>query len=100
MARVYKGLDLNLKRPVAIKVIEEALRTTGSYSLRFEREAQSVANLKHPNIVTIFHFGRHENVYYLVMEYIDGADLDAILRNYENNGELMPHADVRSEERR
>jgi serine/threonine protein kinase len=94
MARVYKGLDLSLKRPVAIKVIEESLRASANYAQRFEREAQSVANLKHPNIVTVFHFGKLENVYYLVMEYIDGADLDAILHNYENSGELMPHADV------
>lgn len=94
MARVYKGVDTHLKRPVAIKVVEERLRASATYAQRFEREAQAVANLKHPNIVTVFHFGRHENLYYLVMEYIDGADLDAILRNYESNGELMPHADV------
>jgi serine/threonine-protein kinase len=94
MARVYKGVDTHLKRPVAIKVVEERLRASATYAQRFEREAQAVANLKHPNIVTVFHFGRHENLYYLVMEYIDGADLDAIMRNYESNGELMPHADV------
>jgi serine/threonine-protein kinase len=94
MARVYKGIDTHLKRPVAIKVVEERLRASATYAQRFEREAQAVANLNHPNIVTVFHFGRHENLYYLVMEYIDGADLDAIMRNYESNGELMPHADV------
>ncbi len=94
MARVYKGLDLSLKRPVAVKVIEEGLRTSATYAQRFEREAQAVANLKHPNIVTVFHFGKHQNLYYLVMEYLDGADLDAILHNYEQHGELMPHTDV------
>ncbi len=94
MARVYKGLDQRLRRAVAIKVIAEDLRTSSSYAQRFEREAQAVANLKHPNIVTIFQFGSQGGLYYLVMEYIDGVDLDAILRNYENNGELMPHVDV------
>jgi serine/threonine protein kinase len=94
MSRVYKGLDTHLKRAVAVKVIEERLRTSSTYTQRFEREAQAVANLKHPNIVTVFFFGKHENLYYLVMEYIDGADLDAIMRSYESNGELMPHADV------
>lgn len=94
MARVYKGIDINLKRPVAIKMIAEGLRTNATYAQRFEREAQSVANLKHPNIVTVFHFGKHDGLYYLVMEYIDGADLDIILNNYERNGELMPHQDV------
>lgn len=94
MARVYKGLDTMLKRPVAIKVIEEGLRTSSAYAQRFEREAQSVANLRHPNIVNVYYFGNQDNVYYLVMEYIDGTDLDAILRNYGQNGELMPYADV------
>ncbi len=94
MARVYKGLDQRLRRAVAIKVIAEDLRTSSSYAQRFEREAQAVANLKHPNIVTIFQFGSQSGLFYLVMEYVDGVDLDAILRNYENNGELMPHVDV------
>lgn len=94
MARVYKGIDLGLKRQVAIKVIAEGFRASDTYAQRFEREAQAVANLKHPNIVTVFQFGKHESLYYLVMEYIDGADLDRIIHNYESNGELMPHADV------
>jgi serine/threonine protein kinase len=94
MARVYKGFDTLLKRPVAIKVIGEGYRTSSTYAQRFEREAQAVASLKHPNIVTIHSFGQHDSLYYLVMEFIDGADLDAILRNYETSGELMPHADV------
>lgn len=94
MARVYKGFDQNLRRPVAIKVIAESLRQSASYAQRFERESQAVANLKHPNIVTVFQFGSHDELYYLVMEYIDGVDLDALLRSYEDSGELMPHADV------
>lgn len=94
MARVYKGLDTMLKRPVALKVIEEGLRTSSTYAQRFEREAQSVANLRHPNIVNVFYFGNEDNLYYLVMEYIDGTDLDAIMRNYADNHELMPYADV------
>lgn len=94
MARVYKGFDQNLRRPVAIKVIAESLRQSASYAQRFERESQAVANLKHPNIVTVFQFGSHDALYYLVMEYIDGVDLDVLLRSYEDSGELMPHADV------
>ncbi len=94
MARVYKGFDTLLKRPVAIKVIDEGHRASSTYAQRFEREAQSVASLKHPNIVTVHSFGKHDTLYYLVMEYVDGADLDAILRNYETSGELTPYADV------
>ena len=94
MARVYKGMDTSLKRPVAIKVIEEHFRATVAYQLRFEHEAQAVANLHHPNIVTVYHFGKQAGLYYLVMEYINGADLDSIIRNYGATGELMPHKDV------
>jgi serine/threonine protein kinase len=94
MARVYKGLDTSLKRPVAIKVIEENFRATEAYRLRFEHEAQAVANLSHTNIVTVHHFGKQTGLYYLVMEYINGVDLDVIIRNYGASGELMPHKDV------
>ncbi|MEO8393678.1 MAG: serine/threonine-protein kinase [Chloroflexota bacterium] len=94
MARVYKGLDLSLKRPVAVKVMGEALRQSDLYAQRFEREAQAVANLHHPNIVSIFYFGNHDSLYYLVMEYIDGTDLEVVMRSYADHQELMPYADV------
>jgi serine/threonine protein kinase len=94
MARIYKGYDTSLKRAVAVKVIDEGHRASATYAQRFEREAQAVASLKHPNIVTIYSFGKLDALYYLVMEYIDGADVDAISRNYQSSGELMPHADV------
>ena len=94
MARVYKGMDISLKRPVAIKVIGEGLRQSEFYVQRFEHEAQAVANLRHPNIVSIFYFGDQDNLYYLVMEYIDGTNLEAVLTNYADNHELMPYADV------
>jgi serine/threonine protein kinase len=94
MARVYKGLDVSLKRPVAVKVMGEALRQSDLYAQRFEREAQAVANLHHPNIVSIFYFGNHDSLYYLVMEYIDGTDLEVVMRNYADHQELMPYADV------
>ena len=94
MAHVYKGLDVSLKRPVAIKVIGEVFRQSETYRQRFEREAQAVANLHHPNIVSVFYFGTQDNLYYLVMEYIDGTDLEIVLRNYADHNELMPYADV------
>src|SRR5579859_3005666 len=94
MAHVYKGMDVSLKRAVAVKVIADDLRGSDVYTQRFEREAQAVAALKHPNIVTIFQFGKQDGLYYLVMEYINGVNLDAILRNYDSSNELMPYADV------
>ena len=94
MARVYKGLDVSLKRPVAIKVIGEGLRQSQLYGQRFEREAQAVANLHHAHIVNVFYFGNQDSLYYLVMEYIDGTDLEVLMRNYADHSELMPYADV------
>ncbi len=94
MAHVYKGLDLALKRPVAVKVIVADWPGSDSSTQRFEHEAQAVAALKHPNIVTVFQFGHQDRLYYLVMEYIDGVTLDTLLGNYASSNQLMPHADV------
>ncbi len=94
MARVYKGLDVSLKRAVAVKVMDEGVRQSEVYAQRFEHEAQAVAKLSHPNIVGVFYFSNQDTLYYLVMEYIDGTDLEAILHNYADNHELMPYADV------
>ncbi len=57
MARVYLALDTRLQRYVALKVIAPDLRADQEHTLRFEREAQSIARLDHPNIVHIFRFG-------------------------------------------
>lgn len=94
MARVYKGFDLGLKRIVAVKVIEELPDPKRAVAVRFEREAAAVAQLRHPNIVTVHYFGNQKSFYYLVMEHIDGVNLHTIMQNYEAHEELMPHSDV------
>lgn len=94
MAKVYRALDVKLKRYVAIKVIAHDFRDQPEYTLRFEREAQSIARLEHPNIVRIYRFGETDEMYYMAMQYIEGADLAALIRNYNANGEVMPIADV------
>ena len=71
--RVFKGLDPDLKRPVAIKTCslsEQEMRE------RFFREAEIAARLRHPNITTVYDFGREEGEPYLVQEYLTGEDLD------------------------
>ena len=57
MARVYRGLDTRLKRYVAIKVIDAAFRADTDYVMRFEREAQAIAQLDHPHIVRLYRNG-------------------------------------------
>jgi serine/threonine-protein kinase len=77
MARVYKGYHADLDRYAAIKVITWGLVEDEDFTVRFRREAQAIASLRHPHIVTIYDFGKYEQGYYLVMEYIDGDDLEA-----------------------
>ena len=80
MGEVYKGFQPTLNRPVAIKILPEQLAKNPEFRTRFEREAQMVAVLKHPNIVSVFDFGEAQGKYYMVMEFIDGQTLSDYLR--------------------
>jgi serine/threonine-protein kinase len=75
MGEVYRARDSRLKREVAVKVLPETCLEDGEALERFEREAQIVASLSHPNIMGIHDFGRHEEVSYAVMELLDGETL-------------------------
>lgn len=81
MAVVFKGQDLSLRRYVAIKILRQDQTHHDEFLTRFQYEARSVANLAHPNIVTLHDFGADGNRYYMVMEYIDGQDLKTLIRN-------------------
>lgn len=75
MARVYEGYDPNLDRHAAIKVITPQAEDSDEMKQRFFREARAVANLHHPNIVTVYQFGQGENLYYLAMRLLEGQTL-------------------------
>jgi len=75
MARVYEGFDPNLERKAAIKVITPQAEDSDEMKQRFFREARAVANLHHPNIVTVYQFGQGENLYYLAMRLLEGQTL-------------------------
>jgi eukaryotic-like serine/threonine-protein kinase len=78
MGIVYEGRDPNLDRRVAIKTVKVenlAPEAAAEYEARFRTEARSAARLQHPNIVSVYDSDRHEDVAYLVMEYIQGDDL-------------------------
>jgi serine/threonine protein kinase len=94
MARVYRGFDVRLKRPAAIKVIDTPFRADPDYLARFEREAQAVGQLKHPHIVGVYRYGEAHNLLYIAMEYIEGADLATILAGYHEEQRLMAFEDV------
>ena len=80
MARVYKGYHARLRREVAIKVILSQIADQEGFKARFEREAQLIASLQHPNIVAVYDFGETGNVTYLVMQYVGGGTLRDQLR--------------------
>ncbi len=91
MAEIYKGRHPRLDRTVAIKILSTSLAAEADFRQRFEREAQAVAALRHPNIVQVFDFGDVEGTYYMVMEFIDGTDLAHHMRETGP----MPLAQVR-----
>jgi hypothetical protein len=75
MSEVFKGRHARLDRTVAIKILPTSLANETDFRTRFEREARSIAALRHPNIVQVFDFGDVGGTYYMVMEYIAGKDL-------------------------
>ena len=78
MAYVYKAKDMQLERMVAIKTLKPNYVEQTTFVERFKREAQTAANLNHPNIVQIFDWGIEEEPYF-VMEYIEGNTLTSII---------------------
>ncbi|GAC1402080.1 MAG: hypothetical protein NVSMB52_15960 [Chloroflexota bacterium] len=79
MASVYRARDLRLNRDVAVKLLREDLTRDPEFLRRFEREAQYVASLSHPNIVPVYDVGEENGSHYIVMEFIRGRTLkDAI----------------------
>ena len=79
MATVYKAKDTILKRYVAVKVLRDEFTTDEEFIRRFNIEAQAAASLTHPNIVSIYDVGNENNIYYIVMELIQGKTLKQII---------------------
>ena len=79
MATVYKAKDKVLNRFVAVKVLKDEYTTDTEFIRRFNAEAQSAAGLTHPNIVSVYDVGQEDNIYYIVMELIQGKTLKQII---------------------
>ncbi len=90
-AEVYRAQDLRLKRSVAVKVLRPDLGLSPGMLERFQREAETIAALRHPNIVPIFDVGQASGIAYLIMPYIEGESLRARM---EREG-AMPIPEVR-----
>ncbi len=79
MAVVYRAVQDPLGRTVAIKALKTAAATEEHVATRFEREARSLANLQHENIISIYDFHREQGALFIVMEYVAGIDLFDLL---------------------
>ena len=87
MSHVYQARDTILNRKVAVKVLRSDLAEDKDFVRRFQVEAQAVASLSHPNIVSIYDVGQENGLPYLVMEYVEGLTLREII---QKEGPLSP----------
>jgi serine/threonine-protein kinase len=96
MAEVYLAHDQLLDRRVALKVLFPEFARDPAFVQRFRREAQSAANLNHPNIVAVFDWGEEDGTYFIVMEYVEGRSLREAI---QAEGPLYPNlaADLASD---
>jgi eukaryotic-like serine/threonine-protein kinase len=87
MADVFLARDSLLDRPVALKVLFPEFATDPAFVQRFRREAQSAANLSHPNIVSVYDWGEEGGTYFIVMEFVEGRSLAQVI---DDEGPLHP----------
>ena len=90
MAQVFKAYHPQLDRYVAVKILRSDLVEEQEFLVRFRREARAVAALRHPNIVQIFDFDVQNDLYYMVMELLEGDTLKAYLNSLRVRGERLP----------
>jgi tRNA A-37 threonylcarbamoyl transferase component Bud32 len=90
MARVYRAYHPQLDRYVAVKVLRSDLVDDEEFLTRFRREARAVAALRHPNIVQVFDSDVEGEIYYIVLELLEGDTLKTRLNDYRIRGERMP----------
>ena len=79
MGAVYKARQKNLDRSVALKILPPDIGRDPAFAQRFIREAKALAKLNHPNIVTLYEFGQAGELFYFLMEYVDGVNLRQLI---------------------
>jgi serine/threonine protein kinase len=92
MGVVYRARDRNLGRVVALKMLAPELGAEDELRLRFQREAEAIGRLSHPNIVSVYDMGEHQGRLYLAMELLEGEDLRALV---EKQAQVAPAERVR-----
>ncbi len=81
MGEVYLAEDQQLRRQVALKILPEEMTANSDRIRRFQREAEAISALNHPNILTIFEFGADGGIHILASEFVKGETLRTRLRN-------------------
>jgi YVTN family beta-propeller protein len=79
MGVVYRALQLSLERPVALKAIAPEFADDVMFRERFKRESRIAASIEHPNVIPVYEAGEGEGILYLVMRYVEGTDLGAVI---------------------
>src|SRR3954451_4805489 len=87
MGVVYRATELSLGRPVALKLLAPDRARDEAFRERFQRESRMAAAIDHPNVIPVYAAGEHDGSLYLVMRYVGGTDLHALLRE---SGALSP----------
>jgi serine/threonine protein kinase len=94
MADVYKATHSRLQTQAAIKVLYSHLVEQEDFLARFEREARAAARLRHPNIVRVYDYDIQDELYYIVMEYIDGGSLKDRITAAAKRSQVLPTAET------
>jgi len=94
MSTVYQGYQPSLDRYVAIKVLSPTLQSERGFAERFKREAETVAKLRHQNILQVLDFGQQNSVWYMVMEFINGLTLKEYMRQKQDAGKRIPPTEI------
>ncbi len=92
MAVVYKAVQTDLDRFVALKIMPSNISLNAGFMERYMREAHAVAQLSHPNIVSIYEIARENNIFFLAMEYVPGPNLFNFL--YQSKPKLVEVLDI------
>jgi DNA-binding beta-propeller fold protein YncE/predicted Ser/Thr protein kinase len=80
MGVVYRALQLDLDRPVALKLIAPQLAEDPDFRERFVRESRAAASIDHPNVIPIYYTGESDGALYIAMRYVEGSDLRTLVR--------------------
>lgn len=94
MSAVYKADDPNLRRTVAVKLIHTHLSSDPQFISRFEEEAASVAQLRHPNIIQVYDFSSDEDTYYMILEFVTGETLEQQLERLNKGNRRMANKEA------